>query len=161
MGNKREYAIKYQKKYRNTPIGRAFYILNNYNNKDLKLGRGKGDLTAEWIVENIFTQPCAHCGKTGWNVIGCNRLNNDLPHTKDNVEPCCKECNDNLNYKDRREKVFQYTLDGKFVKEWESASECGKYGFMQSHVSECLKGVKKQYRGFLWLKNKMGLTSPS
>ena len=156
MGNKREYALIYQKKYRNTPIGRAAYLVYNYNVNDEKHNRGKGDLTAQWVSDNILSQPCVHCGKTGWDKIGCNRLDNSKPHTMDNVEPCCEDCNNNLNYKNKREKVFQYTLDGDFVKEWESASECSKYGFMQSHISECLKGIKKQYKGFFWLKNKRG-----
>jgi len=150
MGNKKEYAYKYQKKYRNTPMGRAFYILNNYIREDKKHNRGESDLTPEWIVENIFSQPCVYCGETDWHMIGCNRINNDLPHTKDNVEPCCFACNNKLNWDERKEKVYQYTFDGKLVKEWDSACECGRNGFMQSHVSECVKGKKKQYKGYLW-----------
>lgn len=75
---------------------RASNLLSAYNQSDKKYDRGKGNLTPEWILENIFTQPCSHCGKTGWDVIGCNRINNDLPHTMDNVEPCCAECNKKL-----------------------------------------------------------------
>lgn len=150
MGNKKEYAFTYQKKYRKTPMGRASYLLNNYNNIDEKYGRGKGDLTPEWIVENIISKPCAHCGITGWNVIGCNRLDNSKPHTKDNVEPCCWNCNNKLHYDDVSTKVYQYTFDGKLVKIWNSASECGRNGFMQSHVTECVNGKKKQYKGYLW-----------
>lgn len=81
------------KQYRQTPMGRASYLLGAYNQNDKKANRGKGDLTSEWIVERIFSQPCAHCGKEGWEVIGCNRLDNSLPHSKDNVEPCCFDCN--------------------------------------------------------------------
>lgn len=88
-----EYYKEYQKKYEKTPMGRAKRLLNRYNQSDKEYNRGKGDLTAKWIVENIFTQPCKHCGKEGWEVIGCNRLDNSLPHSKDNVEPCCFECN--------------------------------------------------------------------
>ena len=91
-----EYHKEYLKEYRNTPMGRALYILGNYNLSDRKYNRGQGDLTAQWIVENIFSQPCKHCGKTGWDIIGCNRIYNDKPHTKDNVEPCCEECNKKL-----------------------------------------------------------------
>lgn len=97
----KEYHKKYDKEYkrqhRKTPMGRASCLLGRYNQNDKKKNRGKGDLTAKWIVENIFTKPCAHCGKEGWEVIGCNRLDNSLPHTMDNVEPCCKECNCKLS----------------------------------------------------------------
>jgi hypothetical protein len=84
------------KRYIETKIGRATILLTRYNSADLEKGRGKGDLTAEWIVENIFTKPCAHCGETDWHKIGCNRIDNSKPHTMDNVEPCCGECNRKL-----------------------------------------------------------------
>lgn len=87
------YEIQYLKDYRKTPMGRAKTLLSNYNRNDKIHNRGKGDLTAKWIVENIFSKPCAHCGKEGWQIIGCNRLDNSKPHSKDNVEPCCRECN--------------------------------------------------------------------
>ena len=94
--NNKNKRLKQQKEYRQTPMGRASYLLSNYNQADKKQNRGQGDLTAKWIVENIFTKPCAHCGKTGWDIIGCNRLDNSKPHTMDNVEPCCLECNISL-----------------------------------------------------------------
>ena len=93
---KLEQQKEYDKKYLNTPIGRASNLLSRYNQSDKKYNRGQGDLTARWIVENIFTKPCKHCGKEGWDIIGCNRLDNSKPHTMDNVEPCCEECNKKL-----------------------------------------------------------------
>lgn len=72
---------------------RATQLLCAYRQSDKKADRGKGDLTIQWIIDNILSKPCSHCGKTGWDVIGCNRLDNSKPHTMDNVEPCCKECN--------------------------------------------------------------------
>ena len=80
----------------NSPIGRASSLLKSYNASDVEHDRGLGNLTPEWIVENIFSKPCAHCGKEGWKIIGCNRIDNSKPHSKDNVEPCCKECNNKL-----------------------------------------------------------------
>ena len=47
----------------------------------------------EWIVEHIFTEPCHYCGKTDYHELGCDRIDNALPHTPDNVVPCCAECN--------------------------------------------------------------------
>ena len=92
----KEEKATYQKQYRATPMGRALYLLNMYKQSDRKYNRGKGDLTARWIAENIFTKPCAHCGVIGWYVIGCNRIDNTKPHSKDNVEPCCEVCNKRL-----------------------------------------------------------------
>ena len=83
-------------KYNKTPIGRAHNLISAYNQTDKKYKLGKGDLTAKWIVENIFSKPCAHCGESDWYKIGCNRLDNSKPHTMDNVEPCCSKCNKKL-----------------------------------------------------------------
>ena len=76
-----------------TPHWRAVYLLASYNNDDKKYNRGEGDLTAKWIVEKIFSKSCVHCGESDWHKLGCNRLDNSKPHTKDNVEPCCFHCN--------------------------------------------------------------------
>lgn len=97
---------EYDKQYRKTPMGRASHLLMAYNQSDKKHNRGKGNLTAEWIVENIFSKPCTHCGISGWEVIGCNRIDNDKPHTKDNVEPCCGKCNINLPRKKTNEPSY-------------------------------------------------------
>lgn len=86
-------------KYINNPIERASDLISAYNQSDKKYNRGRGNLTAKWIVENIFTQPCPHCGETDWHNIGCNRIDNSKPHTMDNVEPCCKVCNKKLSRK--------------------------------------------------------------
>lgn len=94
--NNKEKITEYNAKYRLTPKGRAVNLVGTYKQEDKKYNRGECTLTADWIVEHIFNQPCAHCGKTGWKTIGCNRLDNSLPHTPDNVEPCCAECNKKL-----------------------------------------------------------------
>ena len=87
---------EYMKKYRNTKIGRANMLLQRYMARDEETNRGECNLTVKWIVDNIFSKPCAHCGVNDWHKIGCNRLDNTKGHTKNNVEPCCKPCNDRL-----------------------------------------------------------------
>ena len=92
--NNREKHLGQMKKYmQQTPMGRASNLISAYNQSDKMYNRGQGDLTAQWIVESIFTKPCHYCGKEGWKVIGCDRIDNSLPHTEDNVVPCCEECN--------------------------------------------------------------------
>ena len=138
------------KEWLHTQNGRASTLLNAYNTMDKKHNRGKGDLTPKWIVENIFTKPCAHCGIEGWNVIGCNRINNDLPHTKDNVEPCCKECNDMLHKKEIEKIVYQYK-DDELIAKWSSAKEAAKQlGFSQGNIWACCNGLRKTHKGFRW-----------
>lgn len=93
-----EYFKKYRetyngKKYEISMFSRASKLLFAYNQSDSQHNRGEGDLTAQWIIDNIFSKPCTHCGETDWKKIGCNRLDNTKPHTMDNVEPCCMKCN--------------------------------------------------------------------
>lgn len=112
MGRKRYHQnrdkeLEKNREYNRTPMGRAHGLVRAYTQEDKKYNRGECDLTSKWIVDNIFSKPCTHCGVTGWEVIGCNRLDNSKPHTMDNVEPCCGKCNvllqmnnrDNLGYK--------------------------------------------------------------
>lgn len=95
----KEERAEYDKQYCKTPMGRALNLVSGYKRSDKKYNRGECTLTAQWVVDNIFTKPCAHCGITGWDVIGCNRLDNSLPHTENNVEPCCALCNKRLTRK--------------------------------------------------------------
>lgn len=81
------------KQYYQTPMGRASTLVSAYRQEDKKYNRGECTLTPEWIIDNIFTQPCHWCKKTDWHKIGCDRIDNSLPHTPDNVNPCCEECN--------------------------------------------------------------------
>lgn len=138
----------YYSEYVKRPIGRAAVLVAAYNQIDKTHGRGKGDLTAKWVAENILSKPCAHCGETDWHKIGCNRLDETKPHTKDNVEPCCKRCNDFLNNPPKQ--VYQYTLDGKLVKTWESTRECARNGFNKADVILCCQGKYKKHKGYRW-----------
>lgn len=79
--------------YRATPFGRASHLVGSYRREDRKYNRGECTVTPEWMVDNIFTQPCHYCGETDWHKLGCDRIDNNLPHTPDNVVPCCWECN--------------------------------------------------------------------
>jgi hypothetical protein len=46
--------------------------------------------------------------------------------------------------------VYQYTLEGEFVRTWKSTMECDRNGFNQSAVASCCRGERKQYKGFRW-----------
>ena len=86
-----------------------------------------------------------------------NKQNNNV----ENLEFC--DCKYNINFGTRTErvvekntngkrskKVYQYTLDGEFVREWVSTKECGRNGFNQGNVAACCRGELKTYKGFLW-----------
>ena len=137
----------YSKEYRKTPMGRAVYLINDYKRNDKLYNRGECTLTAKWIVDNIFTKPCAHCGKSGWQIIGCNRLDNSRPHTEDNVEPCCMECN--VEEIHPQKKLLQIDKEtGEIVHIWESTMEARRGGFI--HASCVANGRRKQDKGYIF-----------
>jgi hypothetical protein len=148
--------IARQKTYRNTPMGRAVRLANNYKNADRQANREEGNITAQWIVENIFTKPCVHCGKEGWQIIGCNRLDNSKPHTIDNVEPCCEDCNSKLYYKEHQKMVGKFTLGNQLVEMWSSLKECKKQtNIGHGTLSACcnnkyLREGNNVFKGYIW-----------
>ena len=151
MGRKKKYNTKKdaKKAWRNTPYGRASYLVTNYRKMDELNGFGKDscNLTSQWIVDNIFSQPCKHCGKTGWQIIGCNRLDNSKPHTIDNVEPCCKECNVELEQpKKAMARIDKIT--GEILEIYESYMEARRNGY--THADSVAKGKRKQEKGYIF-----------
>lgn len=126
MGNSKEYnrqyylkrrdelikiKTEYQKKYSKTQMGRAQRQYQQYKHMDKRNGFGEViDFDAKWIVDNIYTKPCAHCGETDWHKLGCNRLDNSKPHIINNVESCCFNCNCVLNGINSAERIKKYGL---------------------------------------------------
>ena len=84
---------EYDAAYNATPMGRARRLVGTYRQLDKRHNRGDCTLTSEWVISNIFSQPCHYCGESDWTKIGCDRIDNSLPHTPDNVVPCCCACN--------------------------------------------------------------------
>ena len=151
MGRKKKYETLEERRnaWRKTPYGRATYLVTNYKNMDELKGFNKDscDLTAQWIVDNIFSKPCVHCGKTGWDVIGCNRIDNSKPHTMDNVEPCCVECNIELeNPKKAIAKINPLTNE--IVEIYESYMAARRDGY--THADSVAKGKRRQEKGYIF-----------
>lgn len=69
---------------------KASKMCSSYKLKDWKRGITY-DLDMEWFIENILTKECVYCGDTLH--VGCDRIDNNKGHTKDNVVPCCYICN--------------------------------------------------------------------
>lgn len=150
-------AIEYIKQWeKENPIRvRASYLIKNYRSMDKRANRGKGDLTVQWIIDNIFSKPCTHCGKTGWDVIGCNRLDNSKPHTKDNVEPCCEECNHKLDGVYIKSKLGKQvdqidSKTGEVLRQWATMREADRNGYARAAVKKCCDGEYLQAYGFIW-----------
>lgn len=86
-----------------------------------------------------------------------NPQNNNV----ENLEFCSAKYNTNFGNRNKRiaekntngklsKKVYQYTLDGQFVREWESTAECDRNGFDHGNVAACCRGKLKKYKDFIW-----------
>lgn len=50
-----------------------------------------------------------------------------------------------------KKKVIQYTLDGKYIKEWDSLTDIqNELGFCRRNISKCCEGKYKQANNFIW-----------
>lgn len=142
--------------YKQSIKGRASTLLEAHKKEDKLNGRigeiiPPNYINQQWIIENIFTKPCAHCGKTGWQAIGCNRLDNSKPHTIDNVEPCCSKCNNILAHKEQGKTVHQINpITGEIVEIYSSELAAAKaIGGDNSYIGKCCKKNLMGY-GFIW-----------
>lgn len=90
FGRKKKRGSKISK---NNPISRikASKMISSYKHKDRKNQTTICDIDIDWMINNIMTKSCIYCGDT--NRVGCDRIDNSKGHTKDNVVPCCFDCN--------------------------------------------------------------------
>ena len=92
--NNEDYFREYHLEYCSTPKGRAVFLLQGYRRADKESNRDDCTLTAEWIVNNVFSGQCCHyCGESDWRKLGVDRKDSSLPHTPENCVPCCAHCN--------------------------------------------------------------------
>lgn len=63
-----------------------------------------------------------------------------------------------LNRIDCSKRVYQYTLDGVFVREWPSAKEIERQlGFANQSINKCCNGKLKQAYGYIWRFKEKGV----
>lgn len=57
--------------------------------------------------------------------------------------------------------VYQYSLDGKFIRDWDSAESVEKeLGFIGENIRDCCKGKQKSSHGFIWKDKKYESVEP-
>ena len=120
------------------------YLYFKYQNRLMKSHR----FVAECFIPNPENLPCI-------NHKDENKQNNCV----DNLEWCTHKYNTNYGtamerlVKTRSKKVYQYTKDGEFVKEWFNVVEIGKVlGLCTSDIYACCanKPHHKSAYGFIW-----------
>lgn len=80
-----------------------------------------------------------------------------------NLEWCTSKYNANYGTRNERSAktkglakiVYQHSLEGVFIKKWDSTNQCSKYGFFSSNVSSCCRGKIKRYKGYIWSYTKL------
>lgn len=86
---------------------------------------------------------------------------NILNNVFKNLEWCTSK--ENCNYgvrnnkisKNKSKKVYQYSLEGKLIKEHKSAKEASNKGFSRVGISNCCTGKNKTHKGFIWSFEKL------
>ena len=80
-----------------------------------------------------------------------------------NLEWCDVKYNNEYNNGQKRraikrlKPILQYTLDGEFVREWESAKQAEREGgFNNVCICKCCRGHIKYHKGFRWSYKKEG-----
>lgn len=69
------------------------------------------------------------------------------------IKDIIKNYYENL-WKDRKIKINQYTLEGSFVKTWNSITEAAKfYGCSEANINRALTNSTNSAVGFIWIKN--------
>lgn len=127
-------------------IVKGYYRLTlSKNNK--KYNRQVHRLVAEAFIPNPYNLPCVN-----------HKDENPLNNCVDNLEWCTSEYN--INYGTARKRmsktksipIEQYTIDGKFVRNWKSAKEAQQhYGKSnKGNISSCCAGIRKTAYGFVW-----------
>lgn len=87
-----------------------------------------------------------------------NKLNNRA----DNLEWLTKYENDHYGTGIQRraekqsKKVYQYSLEGKLLKVWESTVSCKLAGYNRTSIWFCCTGKHKQHKGYRWSYEIMG-----
>lgn len=89
-----------------------------------------------------------------------NKLNNRI----ENLEWCSHSYNNNYGTRNKRisesqrnnlehsKKVMQFSLDGTFIREWDSICEAGRNGYNRKGISDCCNKEEnhRTCNGFLW-----------
>ena len=127
---------------------------NDYKTVQFQVNKIRKTFLIHRLVAQHFINNDDETNKIQVNHIDQNVENNYYK----NLEWCTPKYN--ANYGDRnkkvsekahKKKVLQFTLDGEFVREWDSLCEIERQtGFPRTNISACCRGKHKSAYGFVW-----------
>lgn len=125
---------------------RKGWEMPTYSKEDL---RNKYKFTGKFLI--LFWDWC----NSGYEIDlkpSFDRINSKKPYTLDNIQLMTWEQN---NAKGRLEafkkSVIQYDLDGKYIREFDSATQASKeLNCNKTTIAKCCSGVNKTSQGFKW-----------
>lgn len=144
QGFEGEYAISNKGNVKNLKSGRI--LGGGYNSRGYKFVNLKGkEYTVHRLVALAFIDNPNNLPQV--NHIDENKKNNNVS----NLEWCSASYNTNYSTHKRCCKINQLTLDGEFVKIWESSHQIEREtGYDQGYIIKCCKGKRKQAYGYRW-----------
>jgi len=126
--------------------------LNGYFNVKLINNLGRKGMLLHRIVYDTFKN--IEDNDKVIDHIDRNKINNNINNLRevslsDNSKNCEKK-------KCEKTKIHQYSLNGEFIKEWDSFDEIkSKLGYNNSSISSCYTGKLKTAYGFIWKNPKI------
>lgn len=126
------------------------------------------ELLKEWDYEangklNPYAFSAGSTHKVHWKCSKCgNKWVAQIGHVTRGTG--CPKCGIRKSTAKKQKRVCQYSLEGKFIKEWVSVSEAARsLSKNSSNISMCCKGVRPTAGGYRWdyeRKNTLGPLSP-
>ena len=99
-------------------------------------------------VENL--EWCTNEYNSNYGTVRERRLKTALKNRKENPKKYKKNYSRKSNFWQPKE-ITQYSLDGKFIKNWDSMKEASKeLKIPPQNISECCRGIRKKAKGFIW-----------
>lgn len=150
---------------------RAKRLVYSYRGLDKGKFDEETDLDYKWIINNIFNSKCEYCGEDNWEELGCDRIDNTKPHTKDNCICACKRCNivrgdkftvdemkeigETIKRIEKRNTVFKVAKrkgkqvakvdkDGNIIKVYPSMVEASVDGYERSCIGKACRSYKEK-----------------